>query len=71
VGVIIVPAGSFCIYKIYRGSKSGFAYTLMAFTLLDGVQFIAQFLTNTFPQTISIGDNKQFVVNEYAFLTTS
>jgi hypothetical protein len=50
VGVILLPVGSYCVYKIYQGSKSGFAYTLMAFTLLDGAQFVAKFFIYTFPK---------------------
>ncbi len=48
-GVILVPAGSYCIYKIYHGSKSGFAYTLMTFTILEGGINIANFLVYSFP----------------------
>ncbi len=49
VGVVLLPASSYCIYKIYQGSKSGFAYILMAFTMLDGAQYVANFFIYTFP----------------------
>ncbi len=40
-GVFMMSASVFVIYKIYKGSKSQFAYVLMAFTFLDGAQNFA------------------------------
>ncbi len=36
-GVILMLAATYLIYKIYKGSKSIFAYMLIFFTFLDGV----------------------------------
>ncbi len=35
-GVFMMSASAFVIFKVYKGSKSQFAYVLMAFTFLDG-----------------------------------
>ncbi len=34
----MMSASAYVIYKVYKGSKSQFAYVLMAFTFLDGAQ---------------------------------
>jgi hypothetical protein len=41
-------AGSYVIKKIWEGSKSAFAYTLMGFTILDGAQYFADFFILNF-----------------------
>jgi hypothetical protein len=43
-GIFMISASAYVIYKVYKGSKSQFAYVLMAFTFLDGAQNFAQFL---------------------------
>jgi hypothetical protein len=40
-GVLMMSASAYVIYKVYKGSKSQFAYVLMAFTFLDGAQNFA------------------------------
>jgi hypothetical protein len=35
-GVIMMSTSTYVVYRIYLGSKSTFAFVLMAFTLLDG-----------------------------------
>ena len=42
-GVFMMSASAYVIYKVYKGSKSQFAYVLMAFTFLDGAQNFAFF----------------------------
>ncbi len=42
-GVIMMSTSAFVIYKVYRGSKSQFAYALMGFSFLDGSQNFAYF----------------------------
>ena len=46
---IVATATSF---KIYRGSKSCFAYTLLAFTYAYGVQFGSVFVIFSFPGNV-------------------
>lgn len=36
-GLIILVAGTYVLYVIYKGSKSTFAYSLLFFTILDGL----------------------------------
>lgn len=36
-GVIILAAGTYVLYVICKGSKSTFAYSLLFFTMLDGL----------------------------------
>ncbi len=40
-GIVLMPAPMLVCWKVYKGSKSTFAYTLMAFTFVDGVQYLA------------------------------
>ncbi len=54
--LILIAAASYMFYKIYHGSKSGFAYTLIAFTMLDGAYNFANFLLYTFPHPIYVGE---------------
>ncbi len=42
-GVFMMSASAYVIYKVYKGSKSQFAYVLMAFTFVDGAQNFASF----------------------------
>jgi hypothetical protein len=39
--IVLMPAPMLVCWKVYKGSKSTFAYTLMAFTFVDGVQYLA------------------------------
>jgi hypothetical protein len=51
-GAIQTTAASYLFYKIYHGSKSGFAYTLIAFTMIDGVLKFVEFIIYAFPHPI-------------------
>lgn len=46
VGAVMICAALATTVKIYRGSKSGFAYILMAFTLGNGLVNVGFFLTD-------------------------
>jgi hypothetical protein len=54
VGVILVLAAMYAFLKIYTGSKSKFAFILMAFTACYGVQYIAYFFIDAYPQRLSM-----------------
>jgi hypothetical protein len=51
----MMSASACVIYKIYKGSKSHFAYALMAFTFLDGAQNVAYFFTCLYVHPINVG----------------
>ena len=40
-GLSLIAATIPVCWKVYKGSKSTFAYTLMAFTFVDGLQYLA------------------------------
>ncbi len=42
-GVIMMCASTLVIHKVYKGSKSSFAYVLLAFTFFDGAQYLFMF----------------------------
>ena len=68
-GVFMMSASAYVIYKVSKGSKSQFAYVLMAFTFLDGTQVFASFFVYVFVHPIFIDDQKFNAVNIYAFET--
>ena len=47
VGMIGIIAAIYTTCKVYKGSKSKFAYVLMAFALGFGITDCVQFLTNS------------------------
>ncbi len=47
--VVLFPASSFTFNKLYFGSKSHFAYLLIAFTLGYGFSKLVYFIINLFP----------------------
>jgi hypothetical protein len=53
-GVFMMSASAYVIFKVYRGSKSQFAYLLMAFTFLDGAQNFATFFISVFRHPILV-----------------
>jgi hypothetical protein len=69
-GVFMMSASAFVIYKVYKGSKSQFAYVLMAFTLLDGVQYFAIFFICFYRHPIYVGGQTLYGVNNYAYQTS-
>ena len=54
-GVFMMSASTYVIYKVYKGSKSQFAYVLMAFTFLDGAQNFATFFIEVYVHPILVG----------------
>ena len=54
-GVFMMSASAYVIYKVYKGSKSQFAYVLMAFTFLDGAQLFASFFVYVCKNPILVG----------------
>jgi hypothetical protein len=59
VGLIVMIASSYVIYKIYQGSKSTFAYALMGFALLEGGVNFSDYFIFIFRQQI-IADGKTY-----------
>ena len=51
-GLAIMFACSCIVQRICKGSKSTFAYTLLAFTMVDAIQDLATFFSLAFPQSI-------------------
>ena len=47
-GFGMIIGSLYALNKIYRGSKSLFAYILMAFTLVDGLCYCGFFVFDTF-----------------------
>ena len=47
--IILCPVSSVTFRKLYQGSKSHFAYLLIAFTLAFGLNRLVTFLINQFP----------------------
>jgi hypothetical protein len=47
--VILFPASSLTFIKLYQGSKSKFAYLLMAFAIANAFCRLAAFICNRFP----------------------
>ena len=54
-GVFMMSASAYVIYKVYKGSKSQFAYVLMAFTFLDGAQNFASFFILAYRHPVLVG----------------
>lgn len=70
-GVLMLCASSYVIYRIYKGSKSNFAYVLMAFTFLDGVVCLATFFifVNFSKRSIQVDGYTFETINFYADYT--
>lgn len=54
VGLIVMIASSYVLYKIYKGSKSSFAYALMGFALLDGAANFSDYFIFAFRHQIIV-----------------
>ncbi len=65
-GVLNMSASAYVIYKVYKGSKSQFAYVLMAFTFVDGAQDFATFFIFAYRHPILVGDKVYHTANFYA-----
>ena len=65
----MMSASAYVIYKVYKGSKSQFAYVLMAFTFLDGAQNFAYFFISVYRNPVDVGEQTFHGVNIYAFET--
>ncbi len=68
-GVLMMSVSAYVIYKINFGSKSQFAYVLMAFTFLDGAQNFAYFFISIYRHPIHVGDQTFYCENVYAAQT--
>jgi hypothetical protein len=68
-GVIMMSASTFVMYRVYKGSKSVFAYSLMAFTFLDGAQFFACYFISLNAHPIYADGQTFQVVNFHASQT--
>ncbi len=68
-GVIMMSASISVIYRVYKNSKSQFAYVLMAFTFIDGAQNFASFLIHLFNQTVHADNQAFYALNFYASQT--
>jgi hypothetical protein len=55
-GVFMMTASAYVIYKVYKGSKSQFAYVLMAFTFLDGAVNFVTFFVYVYRHLVHVGD---------------
>jgi hypothetical protein len=62
-GIILIFTASYIINKIRKASKSPFAYTLAAFTFLDGAQFLAFFFIQTIRHPIYYSGQVNYAVN--------
>jgi hypothetical protein len=65
-GLVMILASYYTFRKIWLGSKSSFAYTLIGFTLLDGAQNLANFFTLAFPHPVYLSYQTLYAGNEYA-----
>ncbi len=70
-GVFMMSASTYVIYKVYKGSKSQFAYVLMAFTFLDGAQNFATCFIYVYRHPIHVVDQTFYCANMYAAETTT
>ena len=70
-GVFVMSVSAYVNYKVYKGSKSQFAYVLMAFTFLDGAQNFASFFIYVYMHPILVGGQTFYGVNIYAYQTTN
>ena len=68
-GFILMLAAPFSIRKIWQGSKSAFAYALLAFTFLEGFQFFIRFFILIIRHPIIVGGETYYAVNFYAYET--
>ncbi len=69
--VIMISTSIYVIYKIHKGSKSTFAYLLMAFTLLDGAQNFTLFFFSAHRRSIYLDGQTHYFINMYASQTAT
>ncbi len=55
-GVFMMSASAYVIYKVFKGSKSQFAYVLMAFTFIDGAQNFVTFFISVYRHPVLVGN---------------
>ncbi len=65
-GLFLISASAYVIYKVYKGSKSQFAYVILTFTFLDGALNFAEFFISLNMHPIHVGDQTLYVANIYA-----
>jgi hypothetical protein len=66
-GLIMMLAAPYVIYKAYLGSKSVFAYVLMAFTLIEGISNFASFFISAFRHPMYANGKIHHFYNMYAW----
>ena len=66
-GVILISASWYMFFKIYKGSKSKFAFTLMTFTMIDGIVNFAFFFISIYRHPIIVDNQTLPYENFYAF----
>ncbi len=69
-GLILIIASSYSMLKVWQGSKSPFAYTLITFIILEAAQDFASFFIWTFAKPIYFGGQTLHSVNMYAYQTS-
>ncbi len=70
--VVLFPTTSLTLKKLYQGSKSLFAYLLIAFTLGYGFSKLVYFINNLFPKgTVQEPTGYVFITNYYFYFLLS
>ncbi len=67
----MISASVFVIYKVYKGSKSKFAYALIAFTFLDGAIKLSFFLILVNVHPVFVDGQPNYFANFYVYQTVN
>jgi hypothetical protein len=67
--IILFTVASATTYKIYFGSKSSFAYTLLGFTFAFASESLAFYLINVLRHEITYDSESKEIRNYYARIT--
>ncbi len=66
--LILIPASTFTLNKLYQGSKSNFAYLIITFTLANGICRLAYFFLYLYPnQKVQLPNGYATTINDYFF----
>jgi hypothetical protein len=66
--LILLPASTLTMWKIYKGSKSNFAYLLVAFTLADVICRLTTFIYSQYPnESVKLPNYYVMITNFYFF----
>ena len=70
--VILLSASIFTFNRLYQGSKSKFAYLLVAFTFAYVINKIAHFISNLYPnETVQLSNGYAEITNIYFYFLLS